>query len=136
MVMLNENEVEALFYEKLVDAVGSVPVKVVSTEVIDALPVVVLQWVGSQESQGWGGQGGIVRILTVSYSLNVIGNDRNTVNTIVNDIKDNLLLRGQIVVDAATSIQLIYLRPSDWAYRSRDDDVVEKISFGSLVYTF
>jgi len=136
MVMLDENQVEALFYEKLVDAVGSVPVKVVSTEVIDALPVVVLQWVGSQESQGWGGQGGIVRILTVSYSLNVIGNDRNTVNTIVNDIKDNLLLRGQIVVDAATSIQLIYLRPSDWAYRSRDDDVVEKISFGSLVYTF
>lgn len=134
--MLDENQVEALFYEKLVDAVGSVPVKVVSTEVIDALPVVVLQWVGSQESQGWGGQGGIVRILTVSYSLNVIGNDRNTVNTIVNDIKDNLLLRGQIVVDAATSIQLIYLRPSDWAYRSRDDDVVEKISFGSLVYTF
>jgi len=136
MSTLTENQVESLFYSKLVEAISPIPVKVVSTEVIDALPVVVLQWIGSLESQGWGGHGGIVRILTVTYALNVIGEDRKTVSDIVNDIKENLLLRGQIVVDAATSIQLVYIRPSDWVYKARDDDVVERVSTGSLVYTF
>lgn len=136
MTFLDENDIEGLFYEELVTAVDSVPVKAVPVEKIDELPVVVLQWITSGKTDGWGGHGGIVRKLTVGYSLTVIGQDRNTVNSVVSDIENNLLLRGQIVVDAATSMQLVYIRPNDWEYKTRDDDVIERISVGTLVYIF
>ena len=134
--MFTANEIEELFYDKLDAVIGVVPLRATPVGKIDTVPIVILQWIGRRR-EDWCGTGGTVEQEAFDYAIRIVGEDRKAVDAIFKNIADNLLDRGQIVVDrVATPMQLVYIRPITGVYIFDRDDVVSFFCTGFFSFNF
>ena len=136
MSLMTQNQIEEVFYDKLVEAVSPVPVRVLPTEKLTAIPTVILQWI-ARSTPNWGGFGGHVLHDECSYAIIILAKDRNEASSIAQNLKDNLLNLGSLDVDiTATPMQNVFIRPGSFSYVYERDDAVQLVWRGILQYVY